>query len=208
MELQLEGLSLGKCDARIMTGSEFIKASGARNAVPTPTAIVRTFVQKRIGGYRSELPHAGDMEMWFRLAAQGFVGVLGAHQAVYRRHGDNMSLDFMERHWLPDLQQRKLAIDMFCEDEGRRLVDICSLHANMLQRLSREAIGWASGAFNAKEFELCRELMSFAVDVEPSVRSSNEWRRLRVKQAIGLRVWSMMRPAYSYAKQLRDLVRK
>ena len=93
MELQLDGLILGNEDARILTGSEFIRASGAHNAVPTPTAIVRTVIQKRLGGYRPELPHAGDMEMWFRLASEGSVGVLGACQAVYRRHGSNMSPD-------------------------------------------------------------------------------------------------------------------
>ena len=50
-------------------GREFIRISGPLNVVPSPTAIVRTSMQKRAAGCRPELPHAGDMEMWLRLAA-------------------------------------------------------------------------------------------------------------------------------------------
>jgi hypothetical protein len=34
--------------------------------------------QKHLGGYRPELPHAGDMEMWLRFAAHGGVGRIHA----------------------------------------------------------------------------------------------------------------------------------
>jgi hypothetical protein len=94
----------GDCEAtcRIMSGLDFIKLSGARNVVPTPTAVVRTELQKRVGGYRSELPHSGDMELWFRLAAHSSVGILGSPQAVYRRHSNNMSLLYTTNSSLPD----------------------------------------------------------------------------------------------------------
>ena len=61
---------------QISDGRTFIRRSGAFNIVPTPTAVVRTALQKRVGGYRHELPHSGDMEMWLRLAAYGSVGVI------------------------------------------------------------------------------------------------------------------------------------
>ena len=41
----------------------------------TPSAIVRTSAQHRVGGYRPELPHSGDLEMWLRLAAVGSVAI-------------------------------------------------------------------------------------------------------------------------------------
>lgn len=46
------------------------------NVIRTATVVVRTELQKRVGGYRHELPHAGDLEMWLRLAAHASVGVL------------------------------------------------------------------------------------------------------------------------------------
>ena len=65
---------LGDKERCVVPGLEFIEFSGARNVVPTPTAVIRTALQKRLGGYRPELPHAGDMEMWLRLAVHGSVG--------------------------------------------------------------------------------------------------------------------------------------
>ena len=56
--------------ACIMSGTEFTELGESRNIVPTPTAIVRTAMQKQVDGYRFELPHSGDMEMWLRLASK------------------------------------------------------------------------------------------------------------------------------------------
>jgi glycosyltransferase involved in cell wall biosynthesis len=54
-------------------GPRFLEAfcASPTNSVETATAVVRTSVQKRVGGYRPELPHAGDLEMWLRFAAVG-----------------------------------------------------------------------------------------------------------------------------------------
>ncbi len=62
-----------------------------RNFVSTPTAIVRTSLQKSLGGYKPELPHAGDLEMWLRFALAAEVAFIRAPQAYYRRHAANMS---------------------------------------------------------------------------------------------------------------------
>ncbi|KIX78669.1 hypothetical protein SF23_05285 [Streptomyces sp. MBRL 10] len=71
--------------------------------------VVRTALQRKVGGYDPELPHAGDIEMWMRLAAHADVGyVRGADQAFYRVHGNNMSTtDFGGQ--LDDLRQRLVA---------------------------------------------------------------------------------------------------
>ena len=114
----------------------------------------------------------------------------------------------MSRHWFPDLQQRKLAMDIFFEGAAGRLGDLDSLRARMLSTLSREAIGWASSAFNDRDYELCHELQMFAIEVDPSVRASNEWRRLSVKQLIGPRAWSALQPVHARVKQLLLSIRR
>ena len=84
------------------------------NLVCTPTAIGRTSVQKKIGGYRASLPHSGDMEMWLRFAAQGAVARIDAVQAIYRRHSSNMSdLVYSDK---TDCHHRIAAFDSFFED--------------------------------------------------------------------------------------------
>ena len=75
----------------------------AANIVPTPTAVVRTSAQKRIGGYRKDLPHSGDLFMWLRLAGEGSVGIIDVPQGFYRTHGQNMSTGY---GGLRDFRQR------------------------------------------------------------------------------------------------------
>ena len=67
---------------RILGGLELIELSGPGNIVSTCTAVVRTELQKRLGGYRRELPHAGDMEMWLRFAAHASVGFVSSFQGI------------------------------------------------------------------------------------------------------------------------------
>ena len=76
---------------------------------------MRTSVLRKIGGYRPDLPHAGDFEMWLRAAAVSDVGFLvGVDQAYYRQHSDNMHRRAFEsgsaHGQLIDLKQRWLVL--------------------------------------------------------------------------------------------------
>ena len=54
---------------RIVPGSQFLKHVCEHwQGVPTPTAVVRTSLQHRIGGYHPGLPQTSDAEMWMRIA--------------------------------------------------------------------------------------------------------------------------------------------
>lgn len=67
----------------------------AQTGILSPKVVMRTSVQKRVGGYDARLPHLGDTEMWLRLAADADTGYLrGVDQAYYRRHGQNMSTGY------------------------------------------------------------------------------------------------------------------
>ena len=81
---------------KVVPGLEWLKVNCVEggNLVLAPTAVVRTSLQKRLGGYRKELPHAGDMEMWLRFAVHSAVGFIDAEQAYYRLHGQNMFLQY------------------------------------------------------------------------------------------------------------------
>ena len=121
-ETPARGIAAATC---VLGSEEFIRLSGAENIVATCSAVVRTDLQKRLGGYRHELPHAGDMEMWLRFAVHARVGFISEYQGVYRQHRTNMSaahyfieaghLTFRENGRLADLQQRKVALDCFSE---------------------------------------------------------------------------------------------
>jgi glycosyltransferase involved in cell wall biosynthesis len=190
---------------RILKGHEFIELSGADNLVATCSAVVRTELQKRLGGYRDELPHTGDMEMWLRFAAHASVGFIPAYQGVYRCHGANMSrayyfisdgrVIYTESGRLADLQQRKSALDCFsehCHDVLPRREHFCR---GLYRRLSELAVGRASAAFNDGEMEEFRQLSEFALTICPEIKSSSAWVKLTCKRWMGTRTWRALRPA-------------
>src|SRR5690348_16733238 len=65
-------LSEAESALEVLAGHAFIDSlcSVGGNPVPTPTAVVRTALQKAVGGYRRELPHTADLDMWLRIAAR------------------------------------------------------------------------------------------------------------------------------------------
>lgn len=181
----------------ILHGIEFISASKSRNIVSTPTAVVRTQVQKLVGHYRPELPHAGDMEMWFRFAAHSSIAILDCYQAVYRRHPQNMSLTYLQD---ADILQRKAAIDSFIETCRHRLPSADRLHRKLLRALGCDAIGLASSAFNRGDISACEELSDTARLVCPDVTSSWPWTKLAWKRRIGLHTWRILEPVARIAR--------
>jgi hypothetical protein len=48
--------------------------------------VVRRAAYERVGGFRTDLPHAADWEMWTRLAAHGPIVFVDQVLACYRRH--------------------------------------------------------------------------------------------------------------------------
>jgi hypothetical protein len=185
----------------ILNGLEFIEASGSDNIVPTPTAVVRTDLQKRLGGYCSELSHSGDLEMWLRFAAHASVGVLKAYQAVYRRHADNMSLLYTAKTWLPDLRQRKAALDSFFNTCGQTLPQARQFHRRAVRLLACNAVGLASTAFNEGEMKLSEQLTEYAIRIYPKIERSPPWMKLACKRRLGTRTWHALQPAVAMIRQ-------
>ena len=178
--------------AGLVPGVEFIEANASCNRVPTPTAVVRTSILKKVGGYRADLPHTADMEMWLRLAACGPVGVIGECQAVYRRHANNMSLGYSIR-FLPDLEQRKAALDSFLLSAPSSLFDGNQLRRVAYGRLAVEALRQAHKMFGLGEIDTSSRLASFAVSTYPAIKRSRYWVELLCKRLVGHKVVSLLK---------------
>jgi hypothetical protein len=188
---------------REQDGQDFIREAVARgtiNVVPTPTAVVRTAWQKKLGGYRPELPHSGDLEMWLRLAAHGSVGVYSGHLAVWRRHATNMQYEYYRADYrLPDLQQRKAAVDCFLETCGAVLPDQAALRRALLAPLALAALQEASGAFNDGREDMVQQLADFALSTGSEITRTPRWKLLALKRRIGMRLWRSVYPAFAWA---------
>lgn len=184
---------------KLTKGIEFLESccSEGGNPVCTPTAIVRTRLQRELGGYRTELPHSGDMEMWLRFASHADVAYIDADQAYYRVHDANMSHRWFSEI-LGDLGQRKAAFDHLFRRQSASIADAERLRLAADLAVSMEAFWAASRMFDEGDPSSCRELLAFALEVHPGLRDRPEYGRLLWKKRIGFRAWSSIRPALSY----------
>lgn len=152
-----------------------------RNAIWSPEAMMRASIQRQVGGYRADLPHSADMEMWMRAAAVSDVGhVNGPDQGYYRVHTANMHIvDFdgaAARGALVDLQQRRLTF------EG--LVALAPSAADIEaanRALAVEALTCASRSVSWRQPDtaVVRELADFAADVYADAPQLPQWARVQ-----------------------------
>lgn len=63
-----------------------LDAMAVSNRVRSPGIVVRRAAYESVGGFRADLPHAADWEMWTRLAAHGSIVFVDQVLACYRRH--------------------------------------------------------------------------------------------------------------------------
>jgi glycosyltransferase involved in cell wall biosynthesis len=178
----------------IMSGPEFLEhCCQFANPVATPTAVLRTALQQRIGGYRADLPHSGDMEMWMRCATQGSVGVLRAVQAFYRWHGRNMGTAYYEAI-LGDLQEQKAACTEVLTAWGSHIARVDRLLELADRRIGERAFWMASKAFDAGDDERSRACLQFAEQHYPRLRQSPKWWRFQAKKIVGRSIWRRVEP--------------
>jgi glycosyltransferase involved in cell wall biosynthesis len=188
----------------VLRGAEFIELCGADNVVATCTAVVRTELQHNIGGYRAELPHTGDLMMWFQFAAHASVGFVPAFQGVYRRHRANMSSPYYTmRGRLAELQQRKAALDCFYKTSNDTLPEARRLRRKSFRSLGAMAVKLASVALNEGEIEASGQLAEFALEVCPQMNRSSAWMKLTLKQRMGSRAWRALQPAVAAIRAVR-----
>lgn len=171
-------------DVQVVAGERFIEdlCSTTHNPIWTPTAVVRTALQRRLGGYRSDLPHSGDLEMWLRFAAYGAVGVLGTSQAYYRTHLNNMNRSYAG---IKDFDQRKAAFEVFFRMHGDQLRERPHLENLVSTQLSQSAFWSAHKAWKQRQPKECRDLLDFSVASWPGIRATSQWSRFEWKRRLG-----------------------
>jgi glycosyltransferase involved in cell wall biosynthesis len=177
-----EGFSVYKGDAWI----EKVCRIG-RNPLFDPEVIVRTSLYAEIGAYNPALPHTSDMEMWLRCAARMDVGeVLGAEQAFYRSHINQLSRAFWSGR-LGDLEGRRRAFDEFFSEDGSLLANAENLQRESQRALSRDAYRLASRAYDHGETAdvSVDDLVEFARECDPSSASSMAAAGLRFRRRLG-----------------------
>jgi glycosyltransferase involved in cell wall biosynthesis len=168
-----------------------------------PEVVVRTSIQKKLGGYLPELPHTGDLEMWLRFALCSDVAYIqGADQAFYRSHGSNMTV---ERVPLIDLQQRKAAFDAIFESFADRIPGGDRLRTHVSRRIAKEALWEGCRAYHRRPADRARanDLLEFASATYPRCDRLPEYWGLRWRERVGPDLSASLRPLMVSAARRR-----
>jgi glycosyltransferase involved in cell wall biosynthesis len=195
----------GRCERRILSGTEFLNLSckSGANHVPTPTLVVRTTLQHELGGYKPELPHTGDLEICCRFAAHAAVGVLDADQAYYRVHGNNMHKDTFADA-MTVLEQHREGFRILFEEQGYCIADRQRLRRLATRAIARSALHRACKAFDAGDDRACASFLQYAITHYPPLRKESAWLRLSLKRTIGFKVWRAVRPTLRFFRRTRN----
>ena len=183
-----------KDEHQIIAGPAFLKhVCSVGNVVPTPTAVVRTALQQKLGGYRADLPHTGDMEMWMRFAANGSVGVSRSVQAYYRLHSANMSSKYYAAIISDRREQLQAASEVHAK-WGRSIAGFDTWLSDMARRLGHEALWIASESFDRGDMNSCQLGLECARALYPSISSSGAAWKFRLKRLLGASTWKTVKP--------------
>jgi hypothetical protein len=177
---------------RTWSGDEWLarRCRDASNVVPTPTAVVRTAVQHRVGGYRPELPHAGDLEMWLRVSAVSDVAyVQGVPQAYYRVHPTSMSQG-VYRERLADIRERREVFSRFFEEHPFVVARAGLDPGATMAALAREPLWWACRSYELGTVadDPIEEWIGFARDTCPDLDRVWTHRALARRRRLGERL--------------------
>jgi len=167
------------------------RCRSGNNVLSSPEAVVRTSVQQAVGGYRPDLPHAGDLEMWMRIAAVSDIGyVRGRPAAYYRVHAQSMFRTQFSSVFA-DLEQRQAVFDRFFGEHpdlpgARRLTALAN------KAIAKDALWRAVRAYDRDRLaEIpADELAAFALSVYPEAKELPEYRALRRRERVGARTCS------------------
>src|SRR5499427_5764595 len=185
---------------RVFQYAEFLERSCRLGHTPiqAPTAIVRTSLHREIGDYMVELPHAGDTEIWLRMAAHAAVCELDADQAFRRLHANNMSLSFAQ---LGRFEQQQKAFDAHFAQYRETRREIAHLEALVNRTIAEAAVWSGAHAFDSGQGDACDRFLRFAAAMCPGIEGWGVWRRLQWKRFIPAALWRRIVPLVSRNRQ-------
>jgi glycosyltransferase involved in cell wall biosynthesis len=163
------------------------RCRSGQNVITSPEVVVRGSVQRAVGGYQPELTHAGDLEMWLRVAAVSDIAYIrDVPQAFYRVHSNNMHSTVNRGSFL-DLCQRRDVFQFFFDQHHQRVEDSKHLHQLANLALAREALWDACRAYDRNRVVEYRadELVEFAMAICSKAKSLPEFSALQRRRRLG-----------------------
>ena len=157
---------------------------------------MRSSLLRKVGGFREELPHTADFEMWMRLALYSDVGyVRGRHQAGYRDHPMGMHHQQFGMT-LAELTQVRTAFQLLFRDHAQMISDCQRLEESVRRRLAQRALHAACRAYDWGKVDPVEVsgLEDLAVTIWDDAHTLREMRSLRWREQLGPGLCRMLAP--------------
>lgn len=195
---KLPKVRLGEPRVDIWDGRNWVaqRCKTATSSISSPEVVVRTSLQRQLGGYCADLPHTGDLEMWLRFAAHSCIAYLArVDQAYYRRHTASMQ-ETRFNSLLADLVQRRAAFETFFQTHGHQIEDMAHLREMARRALAKEALWTACWSYDRRRVDrVCvDDLEIFAKETYSAARSLLEYWGLQWRRRLGPRWPPILQP--------------
>lgn len=171
-------------------GRDWISAQVRRglSIIYSPEAVVRTSIQKAVGGYNDLLPHTADLEMWLRFADVSNIARVNGHLQAFRRVHNNSMMHTSFASLPVDLGERLKAYESFFDKSHQNPSQVHVWSQEVRKVLAVEAIDLAVSTThsNPEEFQLSLDLLDFAHRTNPGnlvLRGNKELEILRNPRA-------------------------
>lgn len=151
------------------------------NAISCPGVVVRRAVQEKIGGYNPKLPHAGDLEMWLRIALVSDIAYArGKPQGYYRVHGASMYRTVYDT-WIADAVERRNAYRSALAEARDVWSDAAELEAMVMRKLAAQALDRVCRSYDRDRVDgaMNEGLIAFAFETCSDVTTLPEWARVQ-----------------------------
>ncbi|QFU17873.1 glycosyltransferase family 2 protein [Microvirga thermotolerans] len=213
---------VGEAKWIVWKGADWLRARcrTGYNVVSTPAAVMRRSVLSAIGGYRCDLPHAGDFEMWLRTSCVSDIGFLaGVDQGYYRQHAVNMHKNMFHsgtaNGQLVDLDERWRSFEAIFTGLGRALPECAELYGLARRTLACQALDYANYAYarGKRNFPVA-QFEQIAREIYPGVDKTRAGRAFERRKRLGMTVlplhplWAPAAIAWRSGEALRTWRRK
>lgn len=179
--------------AEIISGRDFLEHVFCRgNTVPSPSAVVRTNLQRSLGGYRAEFPHTSDLELWSRIAVHSKIAAIHELQAYYRQHRASMTHQYINGA-VADACERLSTYDFVTRSWAKAIPDLEKFMRATRVENSRYMLGRACEAYERRDTDKYKACMMFVTSNYQGYKYTRDYYRLLLLKVLGSRITNAIR---------------
>ena len=163
--------------------------------------MARRVCYERLGGFRPELPHTQDNEMWMRLLLFYDVACVGKPLVTWRQHSTSASSEWgLDIAWL---EEHFLTTRILFKSYPDRIPDCENLKRQVNEKFVAQALSRGIRAFGNENFDLADQYLMWARKIERNLIARKDYWRLELRIRLGSQGYNLCR---NMSKRIKELI--